>query len=248
MASHPRFTFVGIEPLVNSNGFAFAALDEQLNLLAIGEGSPKDVFAYLLGQEAVLTGIHAPGFTGQAAETYPQVDASHPPAKEYRFCEHQIWKEKIPINFTTAKISKMSASARRGYQLIQTLQRYGFIFAHQSPANKILIETQPAACYHQLIDKQPLQEDSFLGRIQRQLALHNHHLPVQDPMGFFEEITRYKLLMGKITLKSILIPEELNALVIAYTAWLVKQKPDQMQRWGDGSDGEIILPINSQVV
>jgi hypothetical protein len=243
MVPHQQFTYVGIEPLANSNAFAFASLDESLTLLAIGEGSIKDVFAYLAGQEAVLVGIHAPEFLGKSPALHNHAQFSMlPPVKAYRLCEYQLWGNNIPVDFTTAKVTNLSAPSRHGYQLLQILQKYDFRFAHQSPANKILIETQPEACYYQLINTQPLPENSFLGRLQRQLLLHHHHLPVQDPMSFFEEITRYKLLMGKISLKSILIPEELNALVIAYTAWLYQQKPNQINTWGDGSDGEIILP------
>ena len=246
MVNQSRFTYVGLEPQTNSNGFAFAALDTNLNLLAIGEGSQKDVFSYIMGQKSAIIGIHAPVNPGQNHQHSENPNPENIPVKEYRQCEYEIWKEHIPVDFTTAKMSKMPASVRRGYQFYSTLQRYEYTLAHQSPANKILIETQPAACYYQLVDTQPLQEETILGRIQRQLILHNLNLPIQDPMSFFEEVTRYKLLMGKITLQSILIPEELNALVIAYTAWLFRNKPDQIQCWGDGSDGVIILPKNTQ--
>jgi hypothetical protein len=247
MVNHQRFSYIGIEPLANANAFAFVSLDEQLNLLAIGEGGLKDVFSYLIGQEALLVGVHAPGFLGKPVGQFPlSPDISAPPAKSCRLCELQAWQESIPVEFTPAKASVFSAASRHGYQLLQMLQRYGFAFYNQNPANKILIETQPAACYYQLINTQPLPEDAFLGRLQRQLILHEHKLPVQDPMDFFEEITRHKIMMGKVSLKSFLLSQELNAMVIAYTAWLFHQQPDRSRLFGNDSDGVLILPSGNQ--
>jgi hypothetical protein len=242
MSGQPRFSFVGIEPLASSNGFAFVSLNDKLDLLAIGEGSSKDIFAYLAGQQASIVAIHAPAYLGSPHSKENQNFSSSPPASSYRACEFLLWQNKIPVIFTAATLKHLSAPARRGYQLFQTLLRFGFSFPNQSPANKVLIETCPAACYHQLANTIPLPEDAFFGRLQRQLILYNFHLPVQDPMAFFEEITAYKVLMGSVSLKTILLPEELNAMVIAYTAWMFHHQPEKTAVWGESSEGTIILP------
>ena len=247
MGNTPRFSYIGIEPLINSNSFAYVSLDADRKLLAIGEGSLTDVFSYLIGQEALVVAIHGPGWMGRSIEGFDFAGDEAPPAvRSLRACELAAWRESIPVEFTPSKAGKFSPACRRGYQLIQMLLRYQFLFAHQTPANKILIETQPAACYHQLVDIAPLSDDTFLGRIQRQLILHDHNLPVQDPMIFFEEITRYKLMMGKVSLQSFLVPQELNAMVMAYTSWLFHQQPAQTRRYGDDADGMLIFPAVNQ--
>jgi hypothetical protein len=247
MSNSQRFSFVGIEPLATSNGFSFVSLDDNLSLLAIGEGTLKDIFSFLIGQKMVKVAIHAPAFLGTAHpnDLDDQTDAI--PAKEYRTCEVQLWQKNIPCDFTAAKPGRLSAPLRLGYQLIQTLQQYEFSFSNQSAKQRSLIETCPAACYYQLLNT-TMQEEPLLWRFQHQLILHNLHLPVQDPMNFFEEITRHKLLMGKVSLESILIPEELNAMVSAYTAWLSHHHPEKVTSWGDESDGFLVLPVQNQII
>lgn len=248
MSNSQLFSFVGIEPLATSNGFSFVSLDDSLSLLAIGEGTLKDVFSFLIGQKMVKVAIHGPAFLGtshSAGLDHQMQDIC--PAKEYRTCEVQLWQKKIPCEFTAAKLGRLSALSRLGYQLIQTLQQYEFSFSNPSAMQRSLIETCPAACYHQLLNT-AIQEEPLLWRFQHQLILHKLHLPVQDPMIFFEEITRHKLLMGKMSLENILIPEEMNAMVSAYTAWLSHYHPEKVTAWGDESDGFLVLPVQNQII
>jgi hypothetical protein len=248
MSDSQRFTFVGIEPLATSNGFSFVSLDDTLSLLAIGEGSLKDIFSFLVGQKMVRVAIHAPAYLGTSHSTDSEIQTDEAiPAREYRTCEFQLWQKNIPCDFTAVKPGRISAPLRLGYQLIQTLQQYEFSFSDPSAKQRSLIETCPAACYHQLLNT-AIQQEPLLWRFQHQLILHKLQLPVQDPMIFFEEITRHKLLMGKVSLENILIPEELNAMVSAYTAWLSHHHPEKVTSWGDESDGFLVLPIQNQTI
>jgi predicted RNase H-like nuclease len=38
------------------------------------------------------------------------------------------------------------------------------------------------------------------------------------------------------------LPEELDSLAAAYTAWLAYRKPEQVLRIGDEKEGQIVLP------
>lgn len=234
--------------MTTSNGFSFVSLDDSLSLSAIGEGTFRDIFSFLIGQKKVIVAIHAPAFLGtsHAADLENQTQDAFP-AKEYRTCEYQLWQKNIPCDFTGVKPGRLSAPLRLGYQLIQTLQQYEFSFSNPSAMQRSLIETCPEACYHQLLNT-AIQQESLLWRFQHQLILHKHHLPVQDPMIFFEEITRHKLLTGKVSLENILIPEELNAMVSAYTAWLSHHHPENVASWGDESDGFLVLPVQNQTI
>ena len=65
---------------------------------------------------------------------------------------------------------------------------------------------------------------------------------VPDPMRFFEEITRHKLLKGILPNEDLYTPGELDALVSAYTAWLIANHPEQVTLLGDPVEGQIVLP------
>jgi hypothetical protein len=66
---------------------------------------------------------------------------------------------------------------------------------------------------------------------------------IKDPLLFFEEITRHKLLQGNLPYEMVHTSEELDALAGAYTAWLTGTKPSEVSPIGDSEEGLLILPI-----
>ena len=61
-------------------------------------------------------------------------------------------------------------------------------------------------------------------------------------MDFFEEITRYKAAKGIWPMDLLYLPEQLDALVAAYTAWMAVYKADHISIIGDAKEGMIVLP------
>ena len=61
---------------------------------------------------------------------------------------------------------------------------------------------------------------SLEGRLQRALILYEEGLQIPDPMDFFEEITRHKLLQGVLPAENVYTSRQLDALVMAYVAWM----------------------------
>ena len=88
----------------------------------------------------------------------------------------------------------------------------------------------------------PLAKASLEGRLQRQLILYERGIRIKDPMDFFEEITRYKVIKGDWPLELLYSPEQLDALVAAYTAWLAVNKAENIFMIGDAKEGRIVLP------
>jgi predicted RNase H-like nuclease len=72
--------------------------------------------------------------------------------------------------------------------------------------------------------------------------LYERGLGIKDPMDFFEEITRYKLIKGIWPTELLYAPEQLDALAAAYTAWLAVNKPEHISMIGDLKEGRIVLP------
>ncbi|HET9590666.1 MAG TPA: hypothetical protein VFO91_17895 [Anaerolineales bacterium] len=90
-----------------------------------------------------------------------------------------------------------------------------------------------ALLQHKLFSRRTLE-----GRIQRALILYDQGLQIDDPMEFFEEITRYKLMQGILPLEIIHSANELDALAGAYLAWMTANRSQQIRVRGD-----LILPV-----
>jgi hypothetical protein len=94
-----------------------------------------------------------------------------------------------------------------------------------------------------LLGQLPLPKPTLEGRLQRQVALFEHGEGIKDPMEFFEEITRHKLLHGIFPMELVYAAEELDALIAAYLAWCVINSPQDMIFIGDKQEGQIALPV-----
>ncbi len=60
----------------------------------------------------------------------------------------------------------------------------------------VWLETHPHAAFCALLGQLPLPKPTLEGRLQRQIVLYEQGMGIKDPMGFFEEITRHKLVAG----------------------------------------------------
>ena len=105
------------------------------------------------------------------------------------------------------------------------------------------LEVYPHACYAGLVGHLPLPKHTLEGRLQRQLVLYECRLNIPDPMSLFEEITRHRLLQGILPLENLYSPDELDALVAAYTAWLAGTNAEQVSLLGDPEEGYMVLPV-----
>jgi hypothetical protein len=94
-----------------------------------------------------------------------------------------------------------------------------------------------------LAESVPFPKPTLEGRLQRQSILFDKGLRIRDAMEFFEEITRFKLIKGILPTDVLYSPEQLDMLVAAYTAWLAANRPDEVTRVGDKSEGQMILPV-----
>ena len=89
-----------------------------------------------------------------------------------------------------------------------------------------------------LLQKKLLSRRTLEGRIQRGLILYDQGLQIDDPMEFFEEITRYRLIQGILPLENLYTSKELDALVAAYVAWVTVNRPGQIEMLPDN----MVLP------
>ncbi len=240
--------FIGIDPPSGETSLTYAALDQELNLIALARGEISAVSAFAGGQKAAFVAVNAPRRLNQGLMKKDSIrDALIPqpnPGRwvSFRVAEYTLFQKNIRIPNTPDTVDSCPGWMRTGFKLYRRLQDLGFrdfpIDNHQQQ----VLEVYPHAAYTVLLKKIPFLKKTFEGRLQRQLILHSLSVDIPDPMRIFEEFTRYKILQGQLPLEGLLSVEELEALIAAYTAWKAAIEPDEITRVGEPKEGEIILP------
>jgi len=198
-----RTLYIGIDLASDHRRFHFSAVEDDLSLNAISAGHGEDVLAFLAGQSKAVAVVNAP---------LPP----HPDTVQLNLIEMD---GSSPRGGSTAWM-------QQGYAFYQRLEEFGFRYDN------------PLRRYH-CVDGETAWKDLCLGelfsahtlesRLQRQLMLVDLGLPLTDPMQFFEEITRHKLLHGSLPVDTIHSAAELSALLCAYLAWACDHKPEGIE-------------------
>jgi hypothetical protein len=242
-------TYIGIDPSAGQRPITYAALDGELKLLALGAGSLEEVSAFTAGQDRAFVAVCAPRRPNQGllARLDVRANLSPPPAPgkwtNFRVCEYLIRKHNLHIPRTPGEKEKPPNWMLTGFQLFKRLDGLGYQAYPSEAAGRQSLEVYPHASFTAMLGLIPFSKLTLEGRLQRQLALHEADLRVPDPMRFFEEITRYRLLKGILPLEDLYTTPVLDALVAAYTAWLAANRPGETSRIGDPLEGEIVLPV-----
>jgi len=156
---------------------------------------------------------------------------------DYELIQRGIKTVRVPDD-----IKKCPLWVRKGILLFDTLQKNGFLHLSTETENRYVFEVNSEAIFWSLLGFSPYDAKSLEGRIQRQLVLFEKGVEIEDPMEFFQEITRYRLLKGAIPLTMIFGISELYALAGAYMAWYKKKNPKSVFQLGNSQEGLIYLP------
>ena len=239
-------TFIGIDPTSGHKSFTYAALDKDLNLVALSEGELDDVVAFLAGQQSATVAVNAPSGVNRGLVREMMKKSMLTPHQirgaEIRLAEYELRGRGIPVTGTPASVRVSPAWMQVGFSLYRRMEKSGFKKYPSDDAQFQMLETHPYACYCVMIGNAPLPKPSIEGKLQRQLVLYERGVRIKDPMEFFEEITRHKMAKGTWPMELLYQPEQLDAMVAAYTAWLAANKKDQVSALGDESEGLIVLP------
>jgi len=134
----------------------------------------------------------------------------------------------------TANVKPKSAkSANTNSMFYEQLEEMSFQPYSAPNETRQWFKVNADASFATLLQKKLLFRRTLEGRIQRALVLYDQGLQINDPMEFFEEITRYKLIQGILPLENLYTPKELDALVAAYVAWMTVNRPGQIERLPD---------------
>jgi hypothetical protein len=241
-------TFIGVDPTAGHKPFAYAALDNDLRMIALGEGRLDDILSFAAGQRQAVIAVCSPRQPNQGVmarqETRQRLTPLPSPGRwvDFRLADYLIRRRNIQIPQTPSELGKCPGWMQMGFLLHRRLDQLGYKVFPQTGADLQVLEVYPHASYTVLLGMSPFSKYSLEGRLQRQLILYEKKIKVSDPMLFFEEITRHRLLRGILPADNLLNPAELDALVAAYTAWMAAIHPDSVMSVGDPSEGVIILP------
>ena len=241
-------TFIGIDPTAGNRPVAYAALNRDLKLLALGEGDLDTVTAFVGGQQAAFVAVNGPPRPNQGLMKQPQTRESLRPVPRpgrwtgFRVAEYLLYQQGIRTPRTPANPENCPAWMHRSFEIHKRLDELGFRPHPVDEAPRQSLEAYPHATFTRLLGCQPFPKSTFEGRVQRQLLLYEQSLQIPDPMRIFEEITRYRLLHGILPLDGLHTQRELDALAAAFTAWLAATHPAEIALLGDPAEGQIVIP------
>jgi hypothetical protein len=242
-------TYIGVEANPDRlTPFTFASLDKDRAIRAIGSGGIKEAFAFLAGQSSALAAINSPATTNKGLikrEEMRQKLSSKTHLGRWanlRLVEYELLQRGINITKTPDTHNRSPKWMRLGFQLFAEISKLDYEPYPNLIAGKQYFESHGEAIFWNLLGHAPLKQNTLEGQIQRQLILADCGLPVPDAMGYYEEITRHRLLSSNLPLDNIYSHAELNAVAAAFTAWLASNEPERVIKIGHKEEGILFLP------
>lgn len=241
--------YIGIDPSPGKKSIHYAALSPELDLLARAQGDLNALLTFLSGQHQAVIAIHGPARPNARILTNADQRERYliPMGKgrpgNMRVAEYTLRQHGLSVFQTPAKAADAPQWMQTAFKLTDKLEKSGY--QPWQPGlehpNRIL-EVLPELGYRTWLPGQLLPPNSLHGRLQRMLALYDLGLRLPDPMAFFEEITRYRLLQGVLPLDQVLTAPALSALAAAYLAWQAAHQPAALTQVGIPSEGQITIP------
>jgi hypothetical protein len=242
--------FIGVDPSGGRKPFTYAALDQNGKLVAINGGEMEEVLSYISALPSVILALNAAPRPSKGLVRQDQARQNLPPlaisgrSLDMRLSEHQLRQHGINVTMTPARKELCSNWVQAGFDFYRRIEALGFSMFPSTQGRCQWLETHPHACFCVILGQNPLPRSTLEGRLQRQLALYEQGLNIHDPMNFYEEITRHKLLKGVLPLEQVYSAEELDAIAAAYVAFIAGRHPERIIKVGDAEEGQITLPVS----
>lgn len=242
--------YIGIDPTAGVRPMHYAALDADLRLVALDKGNMETVLAFVGGLEVAVVAIDAPQSPNKGLMQLPEVRRRYnlrPGGRtwgQWKLCEYELRRRNIRLYNTPSTEEAASGWVRMGFTIHKRLKSMGFNYfiAGEEVKRRTMIEVHPHASFAVLLERRPFLKRNLEGRLQRQLVLYLEGLDVPNPVHALEEITRHHLLTGHLPLEELYEHDELDAIIAAFTAYLVGVKPERVSQVGDREEGLITLP------
>ncbi len=241
-------TFVGITAISALKRFYYAALDAEKQLLSLGQGSMDDAIAFTAGLNNAWVGVNLPARPSLgllSREEIKQKQSSLFPGRpaNMRMAEFELLCLGVRVPHTPGADQRCPKWISQGFDLHHRLEKIGYQSYPAGESEKQRVETQSEAVFQALLGGTIYPSGTLEGRLQRQLGLIQAGMDLPDPMDFFEEITRHRLLHGKLPFEKVYEQGELDALAAAHSCWLAYNQPEQVQLLGVPEEGQVLIPL-----
>ncbi len=247
----PQMLYVGID--LTRRRPAYAALDAERRPVALGRSGVEALLAFLSSHPRLCVALNAPPRPNRGLMQRQEMRAqlSLPPLADgdadLRLADYLLRQAGFQAPPVPARAEDAPAWMRRGFDFYLHLEKMGYRPYPADDAPFQWLETNAQGIFSLFLKGGSLLPRHTLeGRLQRQLILFEQGMMLTDPMEFFEEITRRKLLSGLLPVEMIYSPEQLEALAAAHLAWLAALHPTQVTGWGDAHEGIVFLPAISK--
>ncbi len=245
--------YIGIDPSDERQNYSLAAMDEEENILALSRGRLDGILSFAAGQTSALIAIHVPYSTPKDPKKKKGSNTQH--IKESRWDEQNV-QPSLSVDFTAPgnpnnsiaqfKIHRNTEAFQKSRVLCEQLTGLGYIAYQDTECTRGFLMTHTESVCYRIISAPLFAGKTLEGRLQRQLLLAECGVKVADPMVFFEEVTRYKLLHGVLPINKIYDPMELNAMICSYVAWGVQHLSGKKMCKMDAGTESIWLPTGNQ--
>lgn len=247
----PNIVYVGIDPTAGARPIDYAALDGQKRILALDHGDMESVLAFVAGLDNAIVAVASPqgpnrGLLGKpAVRRRFNLQPEGSTWAKWRICEYELRRRNIRLYNTPGQERAAPRWVQNGFSMYRRLQELGFkpYVMNKKLSACMYLEATPHACFSVLLERRPFLKGTLEGRMQRQLVLYLEGLDLTNPLYVMEEITRHHLLKGNLPLDGLLGANALDALVAAYTAYLVGEEQARTNQVGHGEEGWVTLPV-----
>ena len=154
-------TFIGIDPTAGQRPFAYVAIDHDLRLLALGQGSIDEVLAFVAGQRQAYVAVASPRRPNLGVINRPEVREQLNPQPRpgrwtnFRLAEYLLRQHNISCPKTAAREEDCPGWMRMGFNLFARMERLGYC---PYPA-----QTQPAQVQSNALQDSPARAQLDLG-------------------------------------------------------------------------------------
>jgi predicted nuclease with RNAse H fold len=240
--------FIGVDTTAGKRPATIAILNSSLKVLHCGSHPISELVQMIVEHPSAVCGVDAPIEPSRSLLTDPGrrtrmgLNPSLQNYSSYRVCEYDLRRRGIYSYKTPVERQKAPTWMQESWRLYDHLREIGFA-PYPARGPRVMFETYPHAAYTMMIKKRPYPKDSLEGRIQRQLLLYREGVEVPDAMECFEEWTRHRFISGDLPMDNLYDHDRLDALIAAYTAFMLHSEPENVTAIGDLTDGQIFVPV-----
>ena len=240
--------YIGVNMAPGKKSIHFAALNPDLETVTLSQGGVQEVLAYLGGQQQAVAALCGPSqpsrgilMDADLREQYLIPMTKGRPGN-MRVAEYLLRQHNLNTSATPQDPADATGWMRVSFSLYKQLQKLGYRQYEAASADRQVVEVAPELAFQAWLPGDVLPANTIHGRMQRQLALYDLGLRIPDPMNFFEEVTRFRILQGQLPNDQVYSTAMIAALAAAYLAWQTKHNPEELTQVGVREEGQIMVP------